>query len=175
MVEIEYILRVKAWSYEPMLKGLLNVRRLAILGSLLGAGSLVFGLFYFDSNLRPLQERVSDDGTGYLLEQLHEPNRFERETGRKSLEQWLDLQGKDRYKLAYDMVRGKTLNGMDIGQVLDSLGGPTKAQKDSVQRFKFSVKGPKESGELYITFGQEAEPKVSNTCLFIPGEERDKK
>lgn len=158
-----------------MIKGLLNVRRMAILGSLLGVGSLAFGLMYFDSNLGPLQEHLSDDGAGYVLEQLREPNRIERETGKKSLERWQDFSEKNRFQLAYDIVRGKALNGMNGVDVMYALGGPTNTLKDNMQRFKFIAKGPKESGELYVTFNQEREPKVVYACIFVPAEERETK
>lgn len=156
----------------PSLKKLISARSSIGLGLLLIASSVVYG-FYYEGSSSPLHERVSEDGYGYVLEKVDEPTGFERESGRKALP--LFSSAKDRYKLAYELVRGKTLIGMDGVEITYALGAPTAARKDTYKRLKYSATDKDHrSCDLYVTFdGQAVEPKVVYASLFVSGNSRD--
>src|SRR5579883_1812372 len=105
-------------------------RSLAVVGLLAGIASVILGAVHYTHTHSDLQKRLSEDGYGYVLEQLHEPNQDERAAGRLALKQWESKPEEDRYQLAYDIVRGKTLNGMNGIDVIYALGGPSRTRRD---------------------------------------------
>lgn len=141
---------------------------------LLILGSIAYGVVY-ECGSSNLHERVSEDGYGYVLEKLDEPTNFEREAGKKALRLWPKITTNDRYKKAYDIVRGKTLVGMNGVEITYALGSPVATKKDTYKRLKYAATDKDHpSCDLYVTFdGQALEPKVVYTSLFISGNNRD--
>lgn len=181
--EIEYINAIRASSglishMVPLqmssFKKLLFVRSSVGIGLLLIVGSIAYGVVY-ECGSSNLTERVSDDGYGYVLEKLDEPTKFEKEAGRKALRLWPTITTTDRYQKAYDIVRGKTLIGMNGVEITYALGQPLATKKDKFKRLKYAAADKDHpSCDLYVTFdGESLEPKVVYTSLFVIGNSRD--
>ncbi len=138
-------------------------------------GSTAGGAIYYQAMFRPLQERVSDDGYGYVLEKVEEPNQMEAEAGLRALNRWEYTRADARYSLAVDIVRGNALYGLDGAQVIDKLGGAVNTRSDNYKRLKYQAQDKDhQMCDLYVTFDTQHIPKVIYSALFISGNSRDK-
>ena len=151
-------------------KKLFNISSLVIGGVLLIAVSSAYGIYY-GSRLGELTERsFSSEDSGRLLEQLHDPSPRERELGLLALKNW-SKSGQNQYLCAYDMVRGKTLIGLNGVQISYALGRTTKSMNDKGHfRLKYAAPGRERSfSELYVTFTKvsEGDPTVTYAGIYV--------